>query len=354
MDGDDTPGLEKKQIKGKGNAMKFNMEESVTRAEALRLMKEHWQFAPEREVVSLEEALGRVTAEAVYSKNTLPVFRASCFDGVAVRSADFKDGMPDPAACLAMGGVEEVPVLRRIRVIFIPTGSELVPPGRKPARGQNVETNGLMLRRLLSGRGAEVVCVPIVPDDAGKLEKALDEALLTADLVLINGGSSRGEEDFNSHLLKRRSSFFRHGVRAVPGRPVGFAIVEGKPVVNIPGPVAAAYLAEHWCLSALVSHWYGLPDPQYPLVKARLESPVRKRLGFELISRVSLLRTADGYRAVPLDWGEDGIPGLLRNTDGFLNIPADISGLSAGETVEVELLKSPELIRRESGGTSDL
>lgn len=101
----------------------------------------------------------------------------------------------------------------------------------------------------------------IVRDDAAELERALDEALPQADLVLINGGSSRGEEDFNSQLLERRGSFFRHGVKAVPGRPVAFSIVDGKPVINVPGPVAAAYLAEHWCLSALVCHWYGLPAP---------------------------------------------------------------------------------------------
>lgn len=76
-------------------------------------------------------------------------------------------------------------------------------------------------------------------------------------------------------MLERRGSFFRHGVKAVPGRPVGFAIVDGKPVINVPGPVAAAYLAEHWCLSALVCHWYGLPDPQYPTVRAVLDKPLK-------------------------------------------------------------------------------
>ena len=38
-------------------------------------------------------------------------------------------------------------------------------------------------------------------------------------LVLINGGSSRGSEDYNSELLQERATFFAHGVKAVPGRP---------------------------------------------------------------------------------------------------------------------------------------
>lgn len=401
--------------------MKFEFEKSVTRAEALELMKAHWIFMPGQEVVPLEQSVGRVTAEDLYSSNTLPVVRASCFDGVAVRSADFQNGMPDtsgwkrghdfvradtgddfpdefdaviaiedvilegdglrfvegfvfdpkeetvdpagtivrrgalllPAhtritpelmAVLAMGGVTWIPVIRRLQIAFIPTGNELVPPGTVPQWGQNVETNGLMLSGLLSRWGGQVLRHPIVKDNTAALEQALDEALASADFVIINGGSSRGEEDFNARMLERRSSFFRHGVRAVPGRPVAFSIVDGKPVLNIPGPVAAACLAEHWCLSALVCHWYGLPAPQYPTVTARLEKPVKKRPGFELIGRVALHRTDRGYAATPVSWGEDGIPGLLRGTDGFLNVPADVSGLAAGDMVEVELLKSPELI----------
>ena len=78
--------------------MKFDMEKSVTRAQALELMKERWRPAPGREIVALEEALGRVAAEDLRAVNTLPVFRASCFDGVAVRSADFQNGLPDTSA----------------------------------------------------------------------------------------------------------------------------------------------------------------------------------------------------------------------------------------------------------------
>ncbi|MEG1538240.1 MAG: molybdopterin molybdotransferase MoeA, partial [Clostridiales bacterium] len=252
---------------------------------------------------------------------------------------------PTLMASLAMGGISWVPVIRKLTVAFIPTGSELIPPGSQPQRGQNIETNGMMLSGLLTQWGAEVICHPIVGDDAAQLEQALDKALSCADMVLINGGSSRGEEDFNSHLLERRSSFFRHGVKAVPGRPIAFSIVDDKPVLNVPGPVAAAYLAAHWCLSALTCHWYGLPDLQYPIVTAKLEKPLRKRPGFELMARVALKRTPDGFMATQISWGDDGIPGLLLHTDGLLNVPAEMSTIPAGEIVKVELLRSPELIR---------
>ena len=45
--------------------------------------------------MTLDEAVGRVLARDVVSTNTLPVVRASSFDGIAVKSAAFADGLPD-------------------------------------------------------------------------------------------------------------------------------------------------------------------------------------------------------------------------------------------------------------------
>ena len=47
------------------------------------------------EYVPVREAAGRITAEDLHSVNTLPVYRVSGCDGIAVRAADFEDGMPD-------------------------------------------------------------------------------------------------------------------------------------------------------------------------------------------------------------------------------------------------------------------
>lgn len=80
-----------------------------------------------------------------------------------------------------------------------------------------------------------------------------------------------------------------------------------------------------------------------------LAEPFKKRPGMEIISRVSLRRGPEGFIATPLSWGDDGIPGLLRRTDGFLNVPAETTLLDAGETVEIELTGSLELIEHLDG-----
>ena len=402
--------------------MKFDNDQSVTRKDAIRLLKENWKIAPEKEIVPLNECLGRVMFEDVFSKNTIPLVRSSCFDGVAVRSSDFANGLPDtsnwvrgvdyvradtgddfpdafdaviaiesvelegdkisfidgfqfdpakknvnpsgiivtkgallaPAgakitpeimASLAMGGISWVPVKRKIKVVFIPTGSELVPPGVAPQRGQNVDTNGLMIKNLLSRWGADVTCHTIVKDNKSELEDALKESLEWADMILINGGSSRGEEDYNSLLLQKLGSFFRHGVKAVPGRPIGMAVINNKVAINVPGPVGATLLAEHWLVSALINYWYGFPEHVYPTVKAKLAAPMKTRPGFEFLGRVALTRTDDGFIATPFGRGaKGGMPTQLIQVNGMIIVPADSNGFEEGDIVDAELLTDIELI----------
>nr|WP_256445850.1 molybdopterin molybdotransferase MoeA [Pseudoflavonifractor sp. MSJ-37] len=384
------------------------------------LMRAHWKPAPELERIPLTQSLGRVTAEDLTSVNTLPVVRSSRFDGIAVRKADFADGLPDPSrwvkgrdfvqadtgddfpdafdtviavedvilegdgvrfregfrfdpdevtvapagdlvrsgallvpahtrltpelvASLAMGGITEVPVFRPLKIAFLPTGSELIPAGQKPQRGQNIEVNSL-LSGYLGRYGAEVQVFSITKDDPAALERTLDQALTAADLILINDGTSRGEEDFNAAMLERRASFFRHGIRAVPGRPAGLSMIDGKPVLNVPGPVGACYLAAYWCLSALTAHYYGLPAPLAPTVTARLTEPMKSPKSFERISRVALAWDGTEFTATPLDWKLDGVPALLYQTDAFVTVPIGVEGYAAGDLVKAELLKAPELI----------
>lgn len=54
-----------------------------------------WKPKLEEEWVTLPHAPGRVTMRALYSANTLPVYRCSACDGIAVHSASFQDDFPD-------------------------------------------------------------------------------------------------------------------------------------------------------------------------------------------------------------------------------------------------------------------
>lgn len=245
---------------------------------------------------------------------------------------------PEAVAAAAVGGYAQVPVLAKPRVAFIPTGTELVPWGSTPACGQNIEANSLLVRGLVQEWGGEAVTYPLVHDDRASVEAALDRALQAADIVVLNAGSSRGGDDFNADLLAGRASYFRHGVKMVPGRPVGMAIIDGKPVVNAPGPVLAAWLCMDWLVRGLIAQWFGVDAGHREHVRVRMAEAVSDPKDRERLVRMTLTPADDGVPvATPVK--KLGVPQTLVGTDALFTLAAECPGVAAGELVEVELLK---------------
>lgn len=253
---------------------------------------------------------------------------------------------PEAVAAAAVGGYAQLPVYAKPRVAFIPTGTELVPWGAYPARGQNIEANSLLVRGLVQQWGGEALAYPLVRDDRESVGASLDRALEAADIVVLNAGSSRGGDDFNAELLAGRATYFRHGVRAVPGRPVGMAIIDGKPVVNAPGPVLAAWLCMDWLVRGLVAHWFGAPVLEQQRIAVRLGATVEEPKRRERIVRMRLTPGADGI-PVARPIGKMGVPQTLVSTDALFTLPADQAIAHEGDVVEVELLRPIELVREE-------
>ena len=65
----------------------------VTRLQALADFFAAWEHNMQIEELPLEEAAGRILAENVYSTLTLPVYRVSACDGIAVVAARVRNEM---------------------------------------------------------------------------------------------------------------------------------------------------------------------------------------------------------------------------------------------------------------------
>jgi molybdopterin molybdotransferase/putative molybdopterin biosynthesis protein len=250
---------------------------------------------------------------------------------------------PCDMGTLARGAVWDVPVVKKPVAAFIPTGDELIPLRETLRRGENIDTNSIMASRMIAAMGAAPKLFPIQKDNKAGLESVLKKALSAADIVVINGGSSKGAEDHNARLLSEMGRLVCYGVNSAPGRPLAVAIIDGKAVVNLPGPMLAAYFGLDWCVRAIVCHALGIPVPKRPVVRARLmdnDTPSRQLPpGFEFLARVIVTRTADGWEAWPVPFGRvDG-----KRTQGFHSGQCAIKGsIAPGREVDVELLYGEE------------
>ena len=134
----------------------------------------------------------------------------------------------------------------------------------------------------------------------GQMAAVLEEALQAADIAVVNAGSSKGEEDFSTRLLRGAGTFLFHGVRAVPGKPLSIALVGNTPVLNLPGPPVAAFNAADWCLRAVVSRFLQTQGQCRPRVKAVLTAPLDGPLPLRFTSRMNVFRNGDAVCAAPV------------------------------------------------------
>ncbi|MGI6737226.1 MAG: molybdopterin molybdotransferase MoeA [Anaerovoracaceae bacterium] len=201
---------------------------------------------------------------------------------------------PLDLAALAAGGYGSVRVLRRPRIAFLAAGSELVEAGAPLRRGQNYDANTPLARALLEEMGAAVTCGGILGDDREALGSWIDTQLPQQDLVLVSGGSSKGEEDYNTRLLAARGELLFHGVLAAPGRPMSAVVCGGRTVLlNLAGPTLASWHGLEWCVRELIRDWYGGALPRENEVEAVLEADLPAP-PLSLIVRLIVRRGEDG------------------------------------------------------------
>ena len=200
-----------------------------------------------------------------------------------------------------------------------------------------------MVKGMINEFGADVYCFPIIRDDKQALETALNQALMHGDIVLVNGGSSKGSEDFNSMLIEEKATFFRHGIRAVPGRPVGISVIDNIPVINMPGPAIASFIALDWCVRGLIAHYYNTKCEVRPTIKVKLAKPIKKRKEFEMYQRFELVKENGEYIAYPLT-RDKSLPYIAYNTKAMFIAPIGVEEYPAGAEVEMELMCGNECL----------
>jgi len=250
---------------------------------------------------------------------------------------------PMDLGAIAQAGITHIEVRRRPRVAIIPTGSELVPPGRSLKPGDIIESNSLMLAGLIKEWGGVATRFAPLPDDYEQLKNAIHQALVKHDIVVVNAGVSAGRQDYTASLLAELGKITVHGVAIRPGHPVVLGIVEGKPVIGIPGYPVSAMLTLELFVKPLIHHLLGIASPQRPTIEAVMTRKIFSPMGEDEFLRVKVGKVGNKLAATPLQRGA-GITMSLVRADGLVRIPRGSEGLQEGQKVKVELLTSLEEI----------
>ena len=149
---------------------------------------------------------------------------------------------PIDIGVLLSGGITEIEVLKKPSVAIFPTGTEIIEPGQEPRDGDIIESNSRVFEALVTEHGGAPHRFPPIADEYETLKVKVAEAVEKYDMVIVNAGSSAGTEDFTVHVLRELGEVLVHGVAIKPGKPVILAIVNGKPVIGLPGYPVSAYI----------------------------------------------------------------------------------------------------------------
>ncbi|MEA5114229.1 MAG: gephyrin-like molybdotransferase Glp [Geobacteraceae bacterium] len=246
---------------------------------------------------------------------------------------------PQEIGMLAAFGKTEIKVYRNPKIGVLATGDELLEPGTALIPGKIMNSNSFSIGSQVMEAGSTPVMLGIADDDFSSIREKILSGL-QLDLLITTGGVSVGDKDYVKEVIAELGGeilFWK--VNMKPGKPVAFAIVQGKPVFALPGnPVAAMVSFEMFVRPALL-RMMGHTRIFRPTIKAALAEQVTNRRDRPHLIRVLVEKRHEGYIATPTGNQCSARLSSLTLGNGLLRLMPG-ADLAPGDNVEISLLDS--------------
>ena len=185
---------------------------------------------------------------------------------------------------------------------------------------------------LVALAGAVPTLAPRTGDTLPATEDALRAALGGCDLLLTVGGVSVGEHDLVRAALANVGAdleFWKVQIR--PGKPLAFGRFGQTLILGLPGNPASAQITFALFGMPLLRAMQGDQRAIPARGRARLRTALRHNPGRTGFYRAQL----DGEWAITATNQASGSAASLAHADALLIVPAESTGLGAGENVEL-------------------
>ncbi len=243
---------------------------------------------------------------------------------------------PSDIGALAQLNRHEVPVVKKPRVFIISTGDEFAPFTEELGDGRIRDINTFTLAAMAEDFGFALAGTDLVKDDLDLIQGAIARGLAEADLVLLSGGSSAGEKDFSRKAMEALGGeILFHGIRIKPGKPTIGAVIQGKPVIGLPGHPVSAMMVFRTLVVELFRTSSGVVIPERK-IRARTAVNFPSNPGRLTCQFLTLTATAEGILCQPYH-SSSSLISQLTHAEGYTLIPEETEGLDQGTMVDVIL-----------------
>ena len=238
-------------------------------------------------------------------------------------------------ALAAALGTARLPVRRSLRVAVFSTGDEIVSPGEVLPPAKTYDANRFALCALLARQGCDVSDLGILPDCQAAVSRSLATATTRHDLVVTSGGVSTGEADYVRSAIEEAGSLVFWRLAIKPGRPIAMGLVNGAPIIGLPGNPVAAFIAFAFVVRPLLAALGGERWQAPAGARVRSMFDYEKKAGRREFVRARLVRGADGQDEAhkhPVDGA--GVLTSLTRTDGLVVLPEALESVRLGGFLE--------------------
>jgi len=245
---------------------------------------------------------------------------------------------------LAAAGHESAKVYSLPRVAVIATGDEVVAPGKPLPEGKLYASNMVEICSWLSLLGLDYK-TELVSDHREDIATAITKHMPDVDLFITSGGAWGSEKDLILDVVEKLNwRGLYHRVRMGPGKPVGFGLLHNKPFFFLPGgPPSNEMAFLQLAIPALLKMTGGNPV-LFPFASARLAAAVNGKKTWTDFVHARLENREDQLWVHPAKL-KSGLQSMARK-EALIIIPEDREEISAGETINVQILISVGGIHR--------
>jgi molybdopterin molybdotransferase len=290
----------------------------------------------------IAEEFCRRTDDGILAHKTAESGRNILERGADIRKGDIiaqKGEKLTPAliGLLASSGLDRAPVCRCPKVAVIATGDEVVAPGEPLAAGKLYASNMIELCAWLSKYRLSYTAA-LVDDRQADIQAAITDRLPDADVFITSGGAWGSERDLIikvAEQLQWQGIF--HRVRMGPGKPVGFGLIENKPIFILPGgPPSNEMAFLQLALPALLK-MKGEPTVTLPVSRARLSETVRGHKAWTDFIHARLAKEKEQLVVRPAKLNSR-LKSMARK-EALISIPENRDEIRAGELIDIQILE---------------
>jgi molybdenum cofactor synthesis domain-containing protein len=223
---------------------------------------------------------------------------------------------------LASTGIRELWVYKQPIISLLSTGNEIAPSTIENLEiGQIYDVNSVVLKKAIENTGVSVKYLGIVKDNSKELETAIDKALEISDIVILSGGTSKGEGDLGPQVLEKYKDIeiMVHGVKIKPGKPIIFTKLKNKIIFILPGYPTSALSCFYVFIDNFLRRISGYPLKEAFSKEFEVGERIYSTVGRHEFKAVKIKEKNGIMRIYPIKTGSEAISTLFK-ADGYIEI----------------------------------